>query len=549
MQGILQEHLPAGFKVWVFGSRADWSANDASDLDLAVEGHTILDHKKMTALLFVFEESILPYGVDVVDLNRISSSFKQIVESQRVSLPIDRDKTKQHTPPSSTPTSKATHEETPLTTPPGKWSELQFSKAVLVNPVVHLDRGKVYPFVSMAAVNADYRSVHPCSQREFQRGGSKFQSGDTLMARITPSLENGKIACYHAPDPISRAHGSTEFIVFRGRPGVTDNNFIYYLTLCDKVREYAISQMSGTSGRQRVPVNSLDHLIVPIPPLPEQRAIAHILGTLDDKIELNRRISETLEETAKALFKSWFIDFDPVRAKMKGRWRQGESLPGLPANLYDLFPSRLVDSGLGPIPDGWQVRALDEIATFLNGLALQKYPPTTEDSLPIIKIKQLKSSSLKDADLASSNIDPKYIVDDGDILFSWSGSLECRFWISGCGALNQHLFKVIPIDNYKWFCYFAIHRYLNNFRAIAAGKATTMGHIQRQHLSDAKQAVPSHDILNCFDSLFSPVVDRIVESQIETKKLILLRNVLLPRLVSGELDVSNSDLPLKALRI
>ena len=129
------------------------------------------------------------------------------------------------------------------------------------------------------------------------------------MARITPCLENGKIARYDAPEAKSKAHGSTEFIVIRGRPNVSDSDFAYCLTQWEEVRNYAISQMTGTSGRQRVPVDSLDHLTVPLPPLPEQRAIAHILGTLDDKIELNRRMNETLEEMARALFKSWFVDF------------------------------------------------------------------------------------------------------------------------------------------------------------------------------------------------------------------------------------------------
>ena len=182
------------------------------------------------------------------------------------------------------------------------------------------------------------------------------------MARITPSLENGKTARYQATGDKEAANGSTEFIVIRGRPGVTDDEYAYYLTSWSGVRDYAISQMTGTSGRQRVPVGSLDHLIVPLPPLPEQRAIAHVLGTLDDKIELNRRMNETLEEMARALFKSWFVDFEPVRAKMDGRWRRGESLPGLPAEHYDLFPDRLVPSELGEIPEGWAVRPLGEVA-------------------------------------------------------------------------------------------------------------------------------------------------------------------------------------------
>ena len=212
----------------------------------------------------------------------------------------------------------------------GQWRELPFSEAVQINPTVRLERGAVYPFVDMAAVSVDSRSATSTVEREFKSGGSKFQSGDTLMARITPCLENGKIARYQATGDKQEAHGSTEFIVIRGRPNVTDNVFAYYLTQWNEVREYAISQMTGTSGRQRVPVGSLDHLNVPIPPLPEQRAIAHVLGTLDDKIELNRRMNETLEEMARALFKSWFVDFDPVRAKIDGRWQRGQSLPASP---------------------------------------------------------------------------------------------------------------------------------------------------------------------------------------------------------------------------
>ncbi len=140
-------------------------------------------------------------------------------------------------------------------------------------------------------MNADSRNADSIEVREFKGGGSKFQSGDTLMARITPCLENGKIARYHAKGDQQIAHGSTEFIVIRGRENVTDNDFAYYLTRWNEIRNYAIGQMTGTSGRQRVPVDSLDHLTVEIPPLDQQHSIAHILGTLDDKIELNRRMN------------------------------------------------------------------------------------------------------------------------------------------------------------------------------------------------------------------------------------------------------------------
>ena len=227
-----------------------------------------------------------------------------------------------------------------------------------------------------------------------------------------------------------------------------DRRFCYYL-----LKSLNLADFNAGSGVPTLNRNHIHPLPVRIPPLPEQRAIAHILGTLDDKIELNRRMNATLEEMARALFKSWFVDFEPVRAKMDGRWRRGESLPGLPAEHYDLFPHRLVDSALGQIPEGWEVRGLDSIATFLNGLALQKYPATEGSGLPVIKIAQLRAGHTQGADSASRALPPQYVVRDGDVLFSWSGSLELDIWAGGEGALNQHLFKVTSAEYPKWVYY------------------------------------------------------------------------------------------------
>jgi type I restriction enzyme S subunit len=189
----------------------------------------------------------------------------------------------------------------------GEWKEMSFSQAVEINPPVDLKRGATYPFVDMASINSTSRDVYATEERRFDGGGSRFAVGDTLMARITPCLENGKIARFCGEDS-AIGHGSTEFIVVRGRQGVSDTAYAYYLTKWNGVRGYAISQMTGTSGRQRVPTEALDHLEVPLPPLAEQRAIAHILGTLDDKIELNRRMNETLDGITQTLFKFWFMD-------------------------------------------------------------------------------------------------------------------------------------------------------------------------------------------------------------------------------------------------
>ena len=281
----------------------------------------------------------------------------------------------------------------------------------------------------------------------------------------------------------------------------------------------------------------LRQMAVQVPPLPEQRAIAHVLGTLDDKIELNRQMNETLEEMARALFKSWFVDFDPVRAKIDGRWRRGQSLPGLPADLYDLFPDRLVPSELGEIPEGWEVNALDEIAMFLNGLALQKYPADGGAALPVIKIAQLRAGHTLGAAFASADIPSQYVVQDGDLLFSWSGSLEVDIWTGGPGALNQHLFKVTSTEHPKWLLYQWLQVHLQAFRSIAADKATTMGHIRRHHLNEALTVVPDSDLLNAITSNMQPLFDSALALRLESRTLATQRDMLLPKLVSGEMGV------------
>ena len=300
------------------------------------------------------------------------------------------------------------------------------------------------------------------------------------------------------------------------------------------VREWIVRHAHGAT-MSNLNTSILSACPFVIPPLNEQRAIAHILGTLDDKIELNRRMNETLEAMARALFKSWFVDFDLVRAKMEGRD------PGLPKPLADLFPDSFESSELGEIPRGWEVCGLDEIARFLNGLALQKYPPKDGRSLPVIKIAQLRAGNTLGADLASAELEMDYIVEDGDVLFSWSGSLECILWAGGRGALNQHLFKVTSAKYPKWFYFLWIHQHLADFRHIAESKATTMGHIQRHHLSDAQVFLPPAHLLAEASKYLAPLIEGIPQRLVQSRSLAMTRDALLPKLISGEVRVENLD--------
>lgn len=271
---------------------------------------------------------------------------------------------------------------------------------------------------------------------------------------------------------------------------------------------------------------------LPVPPLDAQKSIASILDALDDKIVFNRRMNETLEAMARAIFKDWFVDFGPTRAKMEG----GASYFA-PA-IWSLFPDRFDDDGK---PDGWYKKPLDQVADFLNGLALQKFPANGIDSLPVIKIAQLRASSVASADRASIEIPPDYVVKDGDVLFSWSGSLLHRVWTAGRGALNQHLFKVTSKSFPKWFYFHWIAEHMPSFQAIAASKATTMGHIQRQHLAQATTFVATPEVMRAADELISPLFERQIANDLESRTLAATRDFLLPKLMSGEVHLKDAE--------
>ena len=311
-----------------------------------------------------------------------------------------------------------------------------------------------------------------------------------------------------------------------------DRGYLYAFLRSPEFHAQLATRAGETDMAPYVSLTSQRGLSVSLPSIEIQCAIAAVLGTLDGKIELNEKMDETLEALARALFKSWFLEFDPVYAKTEGR------SPSLPRDFAELFPSSFEDSEIGEIPKGWEVRALDQIARFVNGLALQKFPPKDDHRLPVIKIAQLRAGNTDGADTASADLEPDFVVEDGDVLFSWSGSLECILWAGGRGALNQHLFKVTSRDYPKWFYYLWIHRHLAEFRRIAAAKATTMGHIQRHHLSEAKVVVPSPEVLRAADQLIGPLIESIPARRAQSRLLARVRDCLLPKLFSGEIRVN-----------
>jgi type I restriction enzyme S subunit len=392
------------------------------------------------------------------------------------------------------------------------------------------------PVVKIANVKDGRLIMDSCSyvSSEVADSAAEFllEPGDVLIAMTGYIGDVARVQQSDVPALLNQRVGRFSI----RNPQRLDKRYLFYLLRENDVRK-VIEGLGYGSAQPNVSPSLIQRILVPLPIVREQRAIASILGALDDKIDLNQKMSATLEAMARALFKSWFVDFDPVRAKAEGRD------PGLAPEIAALFPNSFEESELGQVPKGWQVRGLDEIAHFLNGLPLQKYPPVNGRSLPVIKIAQLRAGHTMSADMASADLDPEYIVGDRDVLFSWSGSLECVLWTGGAGALNQHLFKVTSASFPKWFYYLWIHQHLEGFRHIAAGKATTMGHIQRHHLNDAKAVVPSSKVLKSADSVLSSLIERVITARLESRTLAHIRDALLPKLISGEIPVTdNADL-------
>ncbi|VVO50255.1 hypothetical protein PS838_00253 [Pseudomonas fluorescens] len=369
---------------------------------------------------------------------------------------------------------------------------------------------------------------------EKEQSKSLVQQGDLLFARRSLVAE-GAGRCSIVSEVNEPTTFESSIIRARPNPTLASSDYLYYFfssplgreRMATILRQMAVSGITGSD---------LMELEIECPELEHQKTIAMFLSALDDRITLLRETNATLEAIAQALFKSWFVDFDPVRAKAEGLEPEG-----IDAATAALFPDSFVESELGLVPRGWMVRSLDSIANYLNGLAMQKFPPADDGWLPVIKIAQLRKGNTVGADRAGRNIKTEYIIQNGDVLFSWSGSLEVVIWCGGEGALNQHLFKVTSKDFPKWFYYLWTRQHLTDFQQTAASKATTMGHIQRKHLTAAKVVVPPAEVLRSAGGLIEPLLERWLVNAEKAQALTRLRDTLLPRLISGQLRLPEAE--------
>lgn len=280
-----------------------------------------------------------------------------------------------------------------------------------------------------------------------------------------------------------------------------------YLWLNSPEAKNQINAMCIGSTQKALTIETLKKFVVTLPTLKIQKNIVNVINPIEKKIRVNAEINRNLSEQAKALFEEELLKFDSV-------------------------------------PEGWKKGSLSDIADYLNGLAMQKFRPgDDEKGLPVLKIKELRQGSCDaNSELCSLNIKPEYLIHDGDVIFSWSGSLLVDFWCGGECGLNQHLFKVTSKKYDKWFYYAWTLYHLDRFIAVAADKATTMGHIKREELSKAEVLIPDSDSYKRIGEILGPLYDMIISNRVENRRLATLRDELLPMLMSGEIDVSEVEL-------
>ncbi len=523
VQHILAKHVP-GCEVRAFGSRVKWTAKDYSDLDLAVVGSKPLTLRQTSQLAEAFEESNLPMRVDVLDWHTISEEFKKII-------------TEEYEVIQGSETVTANEESGTLpknsTTKNNRWDVVKLGDVVQINPSRKLRKTKEAFHLAMRDVEVYRREITSHSYKEFRGSGARFQNGDTLLARITPCLENGKTVYVDCLKPNQVGHGSTEFIVLSGIEDKTDNLFVYYLARDPSLRTFAIHSMQGSTGRQRVDANSLRLFEFSLPPIEEQRHIAHILSTLDDKIELNRQMNETLEATARAIFKSWFVDFDPVKAKMEGR-----KPVGMDTETAALFPSAFQDSPLGEIPKGWKVVTVDKDFNLTMG---QSPPGSTynEDGNGMPFYQGRKDFGFRYPTRRVYCTAPKRFAEKGDTLVSVRAPVGDINMVEEECSIGRGVAAIRHKTESRSYTYYTMQSLQDVFSRYEA-EGTVFGSINKTDFQTLSQLRPPNEIIQAFERLAYPLDQSIENNENESRTLAQTRDTLLPKLLSGEIRVDDT---------
>ena len=482
LEALLREHVP-GVEVWAYGSRVNGESHDGSDLDLVLRGPTLepLDGG-FYDLLEAIEKSNIPILVQAHDWAMLPESFHREIERGCVVV-----------------------QEGAKQTAASGWREVR------LGDVMSFANGTSSPERS-----AD--SLYPVYGSNGIIGKSNEVNADANTIVI------GRVGSYCGSLHFSNENcWITDNAIRAKAVGENDSKFFLYL-----LQSLGLNEWRSGSGQPLLNQTILSSIPTALPPLPTQRAIAHVLGTLDDKIELNRRMNETLEEMARKLFKSWFVDFEPVRAKMEGRWRRGESLPGLPAKHYDLFPGRLVDSELGEIPEGWEVKALEKLVELAYGKALRAVD-RKDGSVPVYGSN------------GQVGWHDKKLVAGPGIVVGRKGNPGVVTWTHDDFFPIDTTFYVVPRDANGGLPFLLFALTDQDLPFVSADSAVPG--LNRNLAYMNKQLMPDKHVLAEFDDYASAIFSRCHRLEEESRALAALRDALLPRLVSGQVGGGESELP------
>lgn len=401
-----------------------------------------------------------------------------------------------------------------------EWKEVTLGDFMQCNPKRTIKKGQKARKITMDLLIPHSKTIRNWNYEPYS-GGAKFQNGDTIMARITPCLENGKHAFVSILNKGEIAYGSTEYFVFCGKEDVSDNDFVYYLTKTPLFRDTAIKSMVGSSGRQRAQMDVLENLKMLVPKdISDQRRIASILSSLDRKIELNNKINADLEEMAQAIFKNWFIDFEPFK------------------------DGKFVDSELGMIPEGWKVGRLDEIADVVGGSTPSKAKPEyyTQKGIAWLTPKDLSNhpavyTSRGEIDITEEgyNSTSTKLMPKGTILFTSRAPIGYISIAQNDICTNQGFKSLVPRKAGTCFLYCFLKYVTPEIEKKSTG--STFKEASGALMKSLQVIMPEQKVFEEFEEIVSPLFARIESLEKENSRLSLLRDTLLPRLMSGKLEV------------
>ena len=399
-----------------------------------------------------------------------------------------------------------------------KWDIHKLEEIIQFNPRETIKKGTIAKKIALEKITPFSKKIRGFEVIEY-KSGTKFRNGDTLVARITPSLENGKTAQVDILDEGEVGFGSTEFIVLRAKQGETNNDFIYYLATSDKFREIAIKSMTGTSGRQRVQNDVLKKSDFEIPLIKEQKAIANILSTLDEKIEVNNQINKTLEDMAQAIFKQWFVEFE---------------FPNENGKPYKSSGGKMIESELGMIPEGWEVVDLRKLFKFIKG----KKPKVIEDYKFENSEKYLTIDVLNRNSILFCTKEKTVEVNDNEVLMVMDGASSGAIYFGQKGIVASTLAKLDLINSRvsNQFLFYLVKFFEKDIKANNTGSA--IPHTDKEFTYRIKIALPEDmAIQKKANKTFCDISDTYIIRDQESAILKVTRDTLLPKLMSGEIRV------------